>query len=40
MLFRLDYFIKVILYYEYFYKFFEKKYIKFIFFFVNENILN
>lgn len=40
MLFRLDHFIKVILHYEYFHKILEKKYIKSIFFFVNENPFN
>lgn len=40
MLFRLDHFIKVILHYEYFHKILEKKYIKSIFFFVNENPVN
>lgn len=40
MLFRLDHFIKVILHYEYFHKLLEKKNIKSIFFFVNENTLN
>lgn len=40
MLFRLDHFIKVILHYEYFHKLLEKKHIKSIFFFVNENPLN